>query len=113
MTTDEMYLPVNTSIFNDLLPNETLDDVVRPLEDLLGLEGSFSIRDQNGIVQYGDITMPHGLATAPILVNDEILGTVEAYQDDQRSTAIDERDHTIEFAEFVFSVHQYQSLFSS
>ncbi len=87
MTTNEMYLPVNTSIFNDLLPNETLDDVVRPLEDMLGLAGSFSIRDQNGIVQYGDVSIPHGEVTAPIMVNDEVLGTVEAFQDDDRSIA--------------------------
>lgn len=76
MTTNEMLLPVNTSMFSELLPSDVLESVIAPLETLLRLEGQIYVVDQDGMVHYGDASSLEDDIAAAIMVDGEVLGTV-------------------------------------
>src|SRR5690606_26981140 len=90
MTINELRTPVNSIQFNALLPEATLREVIEPLEQALQLRGVIAVFDAYGEWQYGPVACEHPVYAAPIVVDNQEIGTVVACflyeQDDVQDT---------------------------
>jgi signal transduction histidine kinase len=76
MAINELRISVNNSMFSLLLPEATLQAVVEPLEELLGLQGMIFVNDAHGNIRYGHRRYEHPAASSLIMVDGDAIGVV-------------------------------------
>lgn len=98
MTINELRTPVNSGKFSTLLPEVTLREVIEPLERVLRLRGAIAVYDVRGEWQYGPVACEQPVYEAPILVDNQEIGTVVAcflQEQDDVQEALDYLAHVL------------------
>lgn len=78
MTINEQRILVKNGSLYPLLPEQTLQEVIVPLERLLGLQDTIVVRDVEGNLYYGPAGCEASPYTVPIVVDGKPRGFVEA-----------------------------------
>lgn len=85
MTINELQTPVNSNKFQALLPEPVMRSVIEPLAQLLGLQEKVYVVNSQGAVQYGHALCEQPAALVPIVVDNEVIGSVGLCQSEDNT----------------------------